>query len=315
MQTTLNTTIMIEEEIISTFIQTNLRDGLLPGEFYRDVTAQFQHGESLKIPSIGEVTLQEAAEDTPLVYNPIETGAIYFRITDYLGDAWYITDDLREDGSPMLISQLIAERSAATTRAIQEVFETRLLEAANDAQNQNTKNTINGYDHRLVGSGASNITALADFVKMQLVFTKTNVPQARRVAIVDPTVYYHLMSSVNFAMDITENGMEFIKGGAGPESSYLGVLAGWHTVTSNRLKKGSLTDGTTTVSTGVANVFMSILDDSTKPLLAAWRRQPVTRGEYNKDLSRTEYVTKCRFGVGSQRVDTLGILITKEAMS
>jgi hypothetical protein len=29
--------------------------------------------------------LQEAAEDTPLTYNPIETGEITFKITEYKG--------------------------------------------------------------------------------------------------------------------------------------------------------------------------------------------------------------------------------------
>jgi hypothetical protein len=33
------------------------------------------------------VTLQEASEDTPLVYNPIETGEITFTISEYVGDA------------------------------------------------------------------------------------------------------------------------------------------------------------------------------------------------------------------------------------
>lgn len=310
MQTTRNTQVMIEEEIISTFVQTNLQDGLLPNEFYRDITSIFAYGESLSIPSIGEVTLQEAAEDTPLVYNPIETGKITFRLTDYVGDAWYITDDLREDGTPGLIDRLIMERSAATTRAIQEYFETRLLEAANDVQSQSTKNPINGFDRRIVGTGTGNRMTISDLIRMQVAFTKGNVPQARRVGIVDPTVFAQLIGTVAFSMEITSAGMEFIKGGAGPESQYLGNIAGWYLVTSNRLKQGSLSDGTTTVASGVANVFMSILDDSYKPLLVAWRRKPVTHGEYNKDESRSEYVTKCRFGVGAQRVDTLGIAIT-----
>ena len=55
---------------------------------------------------------------------------------------------------------------------------------------------------------------------------------------------------------------------------------------------------------------MSLADDNTKPVMAAWRRMPKVEGERNKDLRRDEFVTSCRFGFGTQRVDTLGILIT-----
>jgi hypothetical protein len=44
--------------------------------------------------------------------------------------------------------------------------------------------------------------------------------------------------------------------------------------------------------------------------MAAWRRQPRVEGERNKDLRRDEYVVSARWGIGAQRVDTLGIIIT-----
>jgi hypothetical protein len=55
---------------------------------------------------------------------------------------------------------------------------------------------------------------------------------------------------------------------------------------------------------------MSLADDNTKPIMAAWRRMPKVETERNKDLRRDEFVTSCRWGFGTQRVDTLGILIT-----
>ena len=94
------------------------------------------------------------------------------------------------------------------------------------------------------------------------------------------------------------------------DHEYVMNLYGWNIITSNRLPKGSFGDGTTTVTTGVANVFMSVADDNTKPIMAAWRRMPKVEGERNKDLRRDEFVTSARWGFGTQRVDTLGILIT-----
>ena len=55
---------------------------------------------------------------------------------------------------------------------------------------------------------------------------------------------------------------------------------------------------------------MSVLDDNTKPIMAAWRQQPSVEGERNKDRGRDEFVARARWGIGAQRLDTLGIYIT-----
>ena len=87
MQLTTNTRAFIEAEQYSSFILLNLNDGLMGEQFYRNVS-DFGSGDTLHIKTIGEVTLQEAAEDTALVYNPIETGEITLTITEYKGDAY-----------------------------------------------------------------------------------------------------------------------------------------------------------------------------------------------------------------------------------
>lgn len=86
MQLTTNTQSFIEAEQYSAFILQNLHDGLLPETFYRNVS-DFGSGTTLHIKTVGSVTIQEAAEDTPLVYNPIETGEVTLALTDYVGDA------------------------------------------------------------------------------------------------------------------------------------------------------------------------------------------------------------------------------------
>jgi hypothetical protein len=55
---------------------------------------------------------------------------------------------------------------------------------------------------------------------------------------------------------------------------------------------------------------MSVADDNLKPIMAAWRRMPKAESERNKDLRRDEFVVSARWGFGTQRVDTLGVLIT-----
>ncbi|HEU0144500.1 MAG TPA: hypothetical protein VFQ47_06925, partial [Nitrososphaera sp.] len=99
------------------------------------------------------------------------------------------------------------------------------------------------------------------------------------------------------------------------DHQFLMNFYGWTIITSNRLPTGTFSDGTTTVTNGVANIFMSVADDNTKPIMAAWRRMPKVEGERNKDLRRDEFVTSARWGFGTQRVDTLGVVITSAVNS
>ena len=311
MQLTTNTRAFIESEQYSSFILKNLHDGLLPETFYRNVT-DFGAGETLHIKTVGTVTIQEAAEDTPLVYNPIETGEITLSITDYVGDAWYVTDDLREDGAD--IDALIADRAAEGTRAFQENFETRFFEVCNQAQTAADPNTINGFPHRIASavatSGKEGTFSLDHLIAMRLAFQKANAPDDGNVFICDGTVEATLNGLVTITHDVTPFGQKILESGMSRGMKFIMNLFNWNIMTSNRLAQGSFGDGTTTITNGVANVFMNVLDDQTKPIMQAWRRMPKSEGERNKDRARDEHVTRSRYGFGVQREDTLGILIT-----
>jgi hypothetical protein len=306
-----NTTAFIESEQYSAFILRNLHDGLLPGSFFRNVS-DFGSGTTLHIKTVGTVTIQDGAEEVPFAYTPIESGEVTLTITDYVGDAWYVTDDLREDGSQ--VEALMSARQVESTRAIQEVFETRFLAKANSSQVNANPNTINGFPHRIASavatSGSENTITLAHLIQMKLAFDKANVPMAGRVAIVDPVTAATFSKLITITSQVTPFGEKLLETGFDRDHEYVMNLYGWNIITSNRLPKGSFSDGTTTVTNGVANIFMSVADDNTKPIMAAWRRMPKVEGERNKDLRRDEFVTSARWGFGTQRVDTLGVVIT-----
>lgn len=307
MQVTSNSQAFIEAEVYSSFILNNLHDGLLPQTFYRDVS-DFGSGTTLHVKTVGSVTIQEAAEDTPLVYNPIESGEVSLQITNYVGDAWYVTDDLREDGSQ--IEQLMSARSVESTRALQETFESRFLSVCNSAQTNANANVINGFAHRIASAETNNVFALKHLIAMRLAFDKANVPDSGRVFICDPVVEATLNGLVTITHDVSPFGEMILKEGMARGQRFVMQLFGWDIITSNRLPTGTFSDGTTSVTSGVANIFMCVLDDNTKPIMAAWRRMPKVEGERNKDRARDEFVTRCRWGMGPQRVDTLGVLIT-----
>lgn len=312
MNTTGNTTAFIESEQYSMFILRNLHDGLLPSSFFRNVS-DFGSGETLNIKTIGSATLQEVEEDVPLNYDPIDTGTVTMTITEYEGAAWYISDKLREDGNQVELVQ--AEHQAETTRAIQESFETKFLAAANSAQTNAAANLVNGFAHRIASAETNDVISLQHFIDMKLAFDKAQVPYGNRIAIVDPVCAATLDALVGITSQTTPFAENILQNGFDRDHEFLMRLYGWNIITSNRLPKGSFGDGTETVAGGVANVFMSITDDNTKPIMGAWRRMPRVEGERNKDRRRDEFVSTARYGFGAQRADTLGIVVTSATAS
>ena len=308
MQNTTNTQAFIEAQQYSQFILNNLHDGLLPDQFYRNVS-DFPHGTTLNIKVVGSATIRDQVEDQPIQYDPIDTSTVTLSITDYVGDGWYINDVLRQDGNQ--IEALHAARGMESTRALQENFETRFMAVANAAQTDANANLINGLAHRISSSETNNVAALSHFIAMKLAFDKANVPGAGRIAIVDPVVEATLNGLTNI-VNVSNNPMfeGLVTEGFAREHKFVRNIFGWDIYTSNRLAHGSVGDGTTTIAAGVANLFMCVLDDTTKPIMGAWRQMPAVEGERNKDLARDEFVTRSRFGFGAQRVESLGVLGT-----
>jgi len=319
-QLTSNTSAFIEAQQYSQFILENLHDYLLPEGMWRDVT-DFGSGTTLNIKTVGTVTLQDAAEDTPLTYSPIDTGTLTLSITDYVGDAWKVSDDLREDGSQ--VDTLMAMRAMESTRALGENHETKFLTAVNAAQTGANLNLVNGRPHRWVGSATSNARTmtLEDFIAMKLAFDKANVPAGGRIAIVDPVVEATL-NSLQQLVNVSNNPMfeGIVTEGFARDHKFVKNIFGFDIYTSNFLPSLTATEAINASSYGLtsetaavgdkANVFMCVADDSCKPIMHAWRRAPKTEGWRDNEERADKYQVTSRFGFGAQRVDTLGVILT-----
>lgn len=318
---TSNTTAFVEATQYSQFILDNLHDYLLPEGLYRDVS-DFGSGTTLNIKTVGTVTIQDAAEDTPLNFNPIDTGNITLTITDYVGDAWKVSDDLREDGAQ--IDSLMSMRAMESTRALGENHESRFLAVANAAQTAANVNLVNGRPHRWIGGGSgvtTRVMSMSDLIAMKLAFDKANVPAAGRIAIVDPIVEATLNSLTNI-VNVSNNPMfeGIITEGFAKDHKFVRNIFGFDIWTSNFLPLKTATEAlnassynlaNTTAAIGdVANLFMCVSDDSTKPIMHAWRRAPKTEGWRDNEERADKYQVTSRFGLGAQRVDTLGTILT-----
>ena len=318
---TSNTTAFVEATQYSQFILDNLHDYLLPEGLYRDVS-DFGSGTTLNIKTVGTVTIQDAAEDTPLNFNPIDTGNITLTITDYVGDAWKVSDDLREDGAQ--IDSLMSMRAMESTRALGENHESRFLAVANAAQTAANVNLVNGRPHRWIGGGSgvtTRVMSMSDLIAMKLAFDKANVPAAGRIAIVDPIVEATLNSLTNI-VNVSNNPMfeGIITEGFAKDHKFVRNIFGFDIWTSNFLPLKTATEALNASSYGlanttgqigdVANLFMCVSDDSTKPIMHAWRRAPKTEGWRDNEERADKYQVTSRFGLGAQRVDTLGTILT-----
>ncbi len=322
---TANTTAFIESQQYSQFILDNLHDYLLPEGMYRDVT-DFGSGTTLNIKTVGTVTLQDAAEDTPLNFTNIDTGNITLSITDYIGDAWKVTDDLREDGSQ--VDTLMAMRAMESTRALGENHEGRFLAVANGGQTAANLNLVNGRPHRWVAGGSGAATrnvVLADFVSMKLAFDKANAPASGRIAIVDPIVEATLNTLIS-QTSVVNNTPQFqgvLNEGFARDHRFVRNIMGWDIYTSNFLPSLTATEAINGAAYDLANdtaeigdkanIFMCVADDSCKPVMHAWRRAPQTEGWRDQEERADKYQVTSRFGFGVQRADTLGVLLTDEA--
>lgn len=316
-QNTGNSSAVIRAQVYSQFMVENLPEMLLPEGFTRDVS-DFGDGTTLNIPTVGTVTLQEAAEGVPLTFNPIDSGTVTLTIQDYPGDAWSVSDELKEDG--YLTDRLMMERSMESTRAMGEHFETRFMEVCEAAQTNDDPNTINGARHRYTANGTSRVITLEDFSYMKFAFDKAKVPQAGRIAIVDPAVELTLNNLYNASWTVNNPKFEgIVTSGFEQNHKFVTNIFGFDIWTSNLLAvedaaQSSLTDyagnTTATVAGDIANVFMCAASDQTKPIMKAWRRQPSITGWRDEENREDRHQATSRFGLGAQRLDTLGVVYT-----
>jgi len=211
-----------------------------------------------------------------------------------------------------------------STRALGENHETRFLAVANAAQTNANVNLVNGRPHRWIGGGSgvtTRVMSMSDLIGMKLAFDKANVPAAGRMAIVDPIVEATLNSLTNL-VNVSNNPMfeGIITEGFAKDHKFVRNIFGFDIWTSNFLPVKTATEAlnassynlaNTTAAIGdVANLFMCVSDDSTKPIMHAWRRAPKTEGWRDNEERADKYQVTSRFGLGAQRVDTLGTILT-----
>lgn len=276
-----------------------------------DWIQDFPDGNTINIPSIGQMEVRDYFEDQAIEYTPLDTGNFQFSINEYISSATYITNKNKQDGFYM--DRLVASFVPKQARAINEHVEIKILKegqprTGNPAGYQvaGNLNLINGAPHRWVGSNVINTKqtlGLADFAKVVYSLKKANVPSTSIIGIVDPSVEYYLNTLTNLAN--VSNNPRFegvVSEGFARENRFVKNVYGIDVYTSNFLPLcGADQTGTSETINSVAsgansicNIFFAAAPDL-KPFVGAWRQMPNVESEYNKDFQREEYVTTARY--------------------
>jgi hypothetical protein len=289
---------------------------------YVDMVTDFPDGDTLNLPSIGQMETLDYAEGQAVRYTAMDTGNFTFTISEYKSSGTYITNKMKQDSFYM--SRLVSSFVPRMHRALMKTFEVDVLRLGPESQTANNPNTINGADHRFVASGGANdarVISPNDFAKALHALQMANVPATNLVAIVDPSVEFTLNTLTNIS-NVSNNprwegiiatghstGMRFIKN-----------IYGFDVYTSVNLKTGTVQEAITD-SAGTArdtntapkyNLFFSAAPD-VLPFIGSVRQAPNVDSKYNQDLQREEYVTTMRYGLKTIRPENL-VVIASDAV-
>ena len=313
--------LLIRSEVWSTELKDILTD-ILQGQKYVNWMSNFPDGTTFTIPSVGEIPMRTGSENTPVVYDTLDTGEFQFTIDKYPEAAIYITDKAKQD--MYYYNQLVASFVPKMRRAIEENLETNIFLLAN-SQTAADANAVNGGSHRFVARGSTNtLLSLEDFAYAKYALDKAGAHQAR-VAIIDPSQEYVLNTLTNL-VNVSNNprfegivnegfvnsttGLAFVKNIYGFDvyvSNYLDTITGTEAI--NADARGSITSP----SGAVQNMFLSVGGDET-PFKGAWRQQLRVESERNKDLRRDEYVMNGRYGLKLYRPECLVVALSSTSI-
>ena len=316
--TTANMSLLTRSEVWSSELKEILRDEMMAQRYVRMLDG-FPDGDQFTIPSIGQAQVDNYAEDTAVVYRPMDTGEFTFSIDKYLSSATYITKKAEQDSfySAELMSRFVPEQE----RAIMAHFEATTFAAPEVGVSANSTQSIDGVGHRWAGSTSGAFISVADFARARYALKKANVPDTNLIAVVDPSVEYTINTLTNL-VSVSDNprwegivadgiatGMRFVKNVYGFDVYTSNYLA---TATDSALTNAATSPANQDFSSvnGKVNLFFSAAP-AAQAFVGAWRQMPEVDYEYNKDFQRHEYVTTARYGVKLYRPENMVRVITK----
>lgn len=309
MFSTQHTDHLIRSNLWSTQLKELFEDDLLAMRWV-DMVDDFPDGDTLNIPSIGQAEVNDYAENKSILYTSFDTGNFTFTISQYKQSAVYITNKMKQDS--YVFEQLVAKFVPNMHRALAKQMEIDALKVGPAGQTPSNLNTINGANHRFIGSGTNEAIALKDFALATYALQRVAAPMTNRIAIVDPSVEYTLKTQTALvALDNNPKWEGVVRDDLSTGMKFNFNIFGWDVYTSLNLPRVNETINGKTTTSGVANLFFSA-DADALPFIGHVRQAPSVESEYNKDEQREEYVSVSRYGFGLYRPEALVTIITDD---
>ncbi len=279
--------------------------------FVRTIT-DFPDGTTLNMPRMGQAEVSDYAEGQAIKYNKFDTGNYQFTVDQYKYSANSFSEKFKRDS--FYANDVIAAFLPRQHRALAVGIETRILAVANSGQTASNLNTINGANHRWVGSGTNETISLKDFALAQNSLRSANVPMTNLTAIVHPSVIYTLQTQANLLNLLTPNQkwQNMVSNNTPTGMKFEMNVYGFDVYSSNYLPTAiaETIDGKST-TVGAANYFFHAATDDTSPWVGAITQMPTVHSEFNKDSQETEYLTITEYGFkGDFRPENLVTILT-----
>jgi hypothetical protein len=276
---------------------------------YVDWITDFPDGDTIHIPSIGQMEVQDYVENQPAKYTAMDTGDFTFSITEYKQSGTYITNKYRQDS--FYAGRLAASFVPKQARAIAKAMEVDLLATGPEGQTASALNTINDAAHRWVANGTNEVLSIKDFALARYALQKANVPMTNLVAIVDPSVEFELSTLTNLTnLAFNPHWEGIVRTGMSTGTRFIMNIMGFDVYTCQNLKQDMAeTINGRSVTDGVANLFFSATNDAL-PFVGNIRQPPKVDSEYNKDYQREEYLTTARWGFKLFRPENMVVVLS-----
>jgi len=263
-------------------------------------------GDTLHIPTLSELNVRDYAEGNEITLDDANTGEFQLAIDKYYQSGFIIYDKFKQDS--FYINELTSNFVSKITRALMEKKEVDLLNLGTGSAT--TSLSVNGAEHRLVGSGASEAIALADVAKAKFALDKANVSKVGRKAIVDPVVAYQLVNVDNvIRQDVYGQNANLKEGLSG--TMYLGRYLGFDFYESNLCETytgGTNIGGVATTNAGIYNQFLG--QDA---FIGAMRAMPELESWRVHEKKGDAYHATVRYGIDVYRLEAQVLIGTNSS--
>ena len=305
---TSNNSHLVRTNVWANEVKDVLQEELMLDSHVRRIT-EFPDGDTLNIPTLSEMTVRNYSEGAQVTLDDPTTGNFTLTIDKYYQSGFKIPEKFRHDSFYVSVAE--SNFVQKLTRALLEQKESDIANLQS-GQTSGNPNTINGVDHRYVGTGTARVITLADVQKAKLALDKAKVMRGNRRAFVDPEVTYQLQQISNVIQQDVYGSNAHIREGMNG-TAYVGRFAGFDLFESLFLDT-SLTDaitatapsaGSLTASAGVANMFMG-----EEAFIGAMRAMPDMDAWYDNNTRSDVYHVTMRYGIKLYRPESLVVVIT-----